>query len=196
MAVPPDESTRPKLTPDEFLGELQKLSETDKSRLLLFAKGRCLACRFEPEDLLHEAITRTLEGVRNCPVGIEIKTYLYNTMRSISHSELKSLGRHGEVSLTIEFDDSESHQLDVPDDNPTPEDEALAGIESARVRNEVFSLFKDDDIAQFILECWTEEMTAEETRDVADMDHVAYASKLRKIWRRLNKQYPRGFYHE
>ena len=194
--MPPDESTKPKLTPDEFLGELQKLSETDKNRLLLYAKNRCLACRFEAEDLLHEAITRTLEGIRNCPVGVGVKTHLYKTMRSISHSELKSLDNHGEDSLTVEFDESESHQRDVQEDCPTPEDEALAGVESARVRGEVFSLFEDDEVAQFVLECWIEDMTAAEIREATDMDHVAYDSKTRKIYRRIRKQYPRGFYHE
>lgn len=194
--MPPDESTKSKLTPDEFWGELQKLSAKDKSKLLLFAKRCCLACRFEAEDLLHEAITRTLEGVRNCPVGVGVQTYLYRTMQSISHSELKSLEKHGEDSLTIEFDKSESHQRDVQADCPTTEDEGLAGIESARVRDEVFSLFEDDEVAQFVLECWIEDMTADEIREATDMDQVAYASKTRKIYRRIRKQYPRGFYHE
>ena len=103
---------------------------------------------------------------------------------------------HGEDSLTVEFDKSESHQRDIQEGCPTPEDEALAIIESARVRDEVFSLFDDDEVAQFVLECWIEDMPAAEIREATDMDEVAYASKTRKIYRRIRKQYPRGFYHE
>jgi RNA polymerase sigma factor (sigma-70 family) len=194
--MPPTDPNDHTLSPEEFLKNLRSLSDTDKNRLMLFAANRCLACRFEAEDLLSEAITRTIEGIRHCPSGLNIVTYLYETMRSIVSSELKSIKRLETFSLTVDDANSNSHQLDIPDKNPSPEQQVISETTAKKIISEVFSMFKDDDIAQFILECWIEDMDPEDIRDTTGLSPTEYNSKLKKIRRRLNKSYPRGFVHE
>src|SRR6266851_4885921 len=87
-------SERSVLTRDEFIAALRALSPAGLLRLEKKARFRALGSGMEANDLLQEAILRTLEeDGRKCPSDVPIPIYLDNAMRSIADGERKKYVR-------------------------------------------------------------------------------------------------------
>ena len=54
-------------------------------------------------------------------------------------------------------------------------------------------LFADDDEAQLILMGEMDELTAEEIREIGEIDATTYASARRRMRRRIDKEFPDGW---
>lgn len=92
-------------TVDEFIIALSALNKTDKKKLLLFGIRYChdysLEC--EGDDLYQEAITRYISGSRKAAKEVDIVISLFNAMKSVGNSMLKSKNQKlRDLSTSIE----------------------------------------------------------------------------------------------
>ena len=73
-------------SPEEALAAIRSLRDSDKSVLLKIAKvyARIRQTRYDHEDLLHEAITRVLEGTRKWPTAVPFMAFMAGVMRAIA----------------------------------------------------------------------------------------------------------------
>lgn len=86
------------LSVDAFRNAVEALSDSDWIRLRLnsIAYGVTGVHGFpvlEPENLLHEAFVRALEGRRRCPENVDVVFFITEVMRSIRSSAFKSVSR-------------------------------------------------------------------------------------------------------
>jgi hypothetical protein len=92
-------------TVDEFIIALTGLSQSDKKKLLLFGMKYCRDYSLECEggDLFQEAITRLLSGSRKVAKEVTLVISLFNAMKSVGNSRLKSKSqRLRDMSTSIE----------------------------------------------------------------------------------------------
>jgi DNA-directed RNA polymerase specialized sigma24 family protein len=90
---------------DEFVIALSTLSQTDKKKLLLFGIKYCRDYSLESEgdDLFQEAITRFISGSRKAAKEVAVLISLFNAMKSVGNSMLKSKNQQlRDVSTSIE----------------------------------------------------------------------------------------------
>ena len=108
---------------DEIVEAIRALTDVDCGRLNLLARwyvkraGGCGLLHITPDDLLQEAFLRALEG-RNCPVHVDVVTFLNGIMRSTMSSELEKI-RHRPRPVVL------SEGEDPPDVTLTPEEYIL-----------------------------------------------------------------------
>lgn len=171
-------------TPDELL-RLRKVSWYYATRHMI-----------EAEDLLQEAIARALDGSRKCPVDISVVKFLAEAMRSIAHGESEKIeNRRATVSL-VSSDDPEGEALDPPDPSPSIEENMINEESAAILHDTILSLFEEGTQARDMVEGMMDDWSAEELREVMDLDKTAYASMRKLIRRRLNKAFPKGWSHD
>jgi DNA-directed RNA polymerase specialized sigma24 family protein len=178
------------LTREEFVQAYTALSEAAQVRLLRNAEVLSFKTNMSGEDLLSEAVLRTIEGERNCPVGTTLTTFLYGAMRSIADAERRSLATEGtQIGLeTLAEDGVEPANLER-----NAEEAIMARQDySARV-TALLDLFAGDDVALLIVMGDLDETPAEELREMAGLDKTGYASVRRRIRRTLAAAYPQGW---
>ena len=171
-------------TPDELL------------RLHKVSWSYALRYRFEAEDLLQEAIARTLDGSRKCPVNISAVKFLAEAMRSIAHGESEKMENRVVIVPLASTDDPEGEVRDPPDPTPSIEQNLINEESAAILHDSILSLFEEGTPARDMVEGMMDDWTTEELREVMGLDQTAYASTRRLIRRRLNKAYPEGWNHD
>ncbi len=182
------------LTTEEIAEAICALSVAQWNKLQKIA--RLYRRSYEAEDLLQEAFTRALSGSRNCPRDINILHFLAETMRSIASDRAKSLRRKPELKfadLNGGNDEGEELEYDPPETKPTAEQHLSSEQDVKKIKESILVIFKDDEIAQIMVEGIMEGMEGEELRNLTDLDKTAFNSKRRLISRRLNKAYPEGW---
>lgn len=175
---------------DEIVEAIRALSDADWVRLRkvanLYARPSITA-----DDLLQEAFARALDG-RRCPRHVDVVRFLAEAMRSIAHGEQEKVAnRLALVSVDAEAD--RETVLAQADPAGSAEEQRLAAEHAHAIRAALFTLFEDDPVARDILEGLMEDLTAEEIRELTDLDATAYASKRKLIRRRIDKHYPEGW---
>jgi len=145
----------------------------------------------EGNDLLQEAILRTLEeNGRKCPSDVPVPIYLDNAMRSIADGERKKYVRERPAG-TVQSDERPEEELlvDPQDPAPSPADTALARIELGEVKDALEQLFADDPKAQAVIMGDSEGWSADEIKDLGNMDDKQYASARKRVRRGLTKKF-------
>ena len=134
----------------------------------------------DPDDLLQEAIYRTLRGSRRWRRSVTIIKHLVRTMESISWEALrakKTQPRTWAKDTVEEIDPGdrphESSVLDV----------ALARDEMAQLE----SRFEHDQEALDVLRCRSIELSPSETCARLSMERSRYNTVNKRIWRKLTK---------
>jgi len=156
--------------PEEARQALASLQDADKSALMKVAKiyARTRQTRYDHDDLLHEAIARTLEGSRKWPIGVPFVAFICGVMRGIAWdwrntavaAEVEELAAGGEGSVS-------------------------AGIDAKKL----IALFADDPIAQQLVIGMMEGARGEELWESTGIKKVDYESKRKKIRRRIEKSW-------
>ena len=153
-------------------------------------------CTLEADDLLQEAIVRALEGSRKCPVNISVVRFLAEAMRSIAHGESEKTENQVVPISLLSADDQESKSLNRPDRSPSIEENVINEESAAILRNSIIALFNEGtperDMVEGIMDGWS----AEELRELLNLDKTVYNSMRRLIRRRLNKAYLKGWSHD
>lgn len=186
-----DSDERVHLTTSEFVAAFRALSPAKQLRLRMKAASYAPGTGMQGDDLFQEAILRTLEegGGRNCPRDVPISVFLDNAMRSIASGEREKYAREAPAEFGNDADDPIAL---VPDDAPSPANTALARIELEQVLTRLQDLFAEDAQAQAVLIGDMEGWTAEEIRDVENMDEKQYATARRRVRRTIAREFGKG----
>lgn len=174
----------PTLSPEEFYERLQVLSIADNLRIRKISGVWAARCGLAPDDLFQEAVTRVLEGSRNCPSHVGVVPFLAQVMRSLSSDENKAKDRAPNLlSLSALLETG----YDPPAPSITPEDQLNVQQSFKQLWGKVCALFHDDEISILILEYQVAGYEAEEIRKDLGIDTTAYDSKRRFIRRRFDR---------
>lgn len=184
-------SERSVLSRDEFIAALRALLPAGLVRLKEKARFRALGSGMEGNDLLQEAILRTLEeDGRKCPSDVPVPIYLDNAMRSIADGERKKYVRERPAGAVHSDEGPEEELLvDPPDAAPSPADTAIARIELGEVLDALEQMFADDPEAQAVIMGDSEGWSADETKDLGNMDDKQYAAARKRVRRGLTKKF-------
>jgi DNA-directed RNA polymerase specialized sigma24 family protein len=178
------------LTREEFIHAYTALSKAAQVKLLRGAEALAFKTNMTGDDLLQEAVLRTIEGERICPNGTTLTTFLFGAMRSIAGSARKSLAREG-ANLNAEVLAGIDTEAPSPDRNP--EEELIAKDDfSARV-TALLDLFADDEQASMVVMGDLDGIAAEELRQMVELDKTGFATVRKRIRRKLADAYPNGW---
>jgi hypothetical protein len=158
-------------SPEEARRALASLHDKDKTALMKVAKiyARTRQTRYDYDDLLHEAITRTLEGSRKWPVDVPFVAFICGVMRGIAW-DWRNTG----------VTEADPEELTTGD-----ESSASAAIDAKKL----IALFADDPVAQQIVIGLMEGARGEDLWESTGLTKVDYESKRKKIRRRIEKQW-------
>lgn len=176
-----------KLDNSAFVAALGALDPADLIRLRKKSAYRAVGTGMEGDDLLNEAIQRTLEeDGRNCPADVPVEVYLDNAMRSIADGEREKYARRMPVG---DGHDEKSAVGKLADGNPSPAHAALDRIEFERVVDRIQEIFADDPQAQAIVIGDMEGWSPEEIKEMEPMDDKQYASARRRVRRAFEREF-------
>jgi hypothetical protein len=164
LAAENDPSTSA-LSRSEVIEAIQALTSAEKIALMKVARLHARKTPFGHDDLLQEAICRLLSGDRVFPRGSSPVALLVGVIRSIAWQ-----WRYEPVETPV----------DVPDPR-CGEALAIASIDAAKI----VAFFADDPIAQKLVIGMMDGTRGEELQRLSGLDKVEYASKRRKIRRRI-----------
>lgn len=148
----------------------------------------------EWRDLLQTALCRAVEEDhvgRNCPVDLDVVTFLSGVMRSISSSALESAMRSARDETYV--DDDQEHAAGLSNTNLNPEELLVRHEEAMTIYRHIMSLFDDDNVAKEILEGISTGYHGDAAGFLAGLDQKTYDTKRRLIRRRIKKAYPDGW---
>lgn len=135
----------------------------------------------EPDDLLQEAIVRTLQGSRRWRRSVTIIKHLVRTMESISWEahRARTARPHAWAEDAVE-------EID-PGDRPADSDESVV-VDVVLAREElaqIESLFEHDQEALEVLRCRSIELSPSETCKKLGIERSRYDTVNKRIWRKL-----------
>lgn len=196
---PPD---REYATAEEIGEAVEGLTEAELGRIQRAAQYALFGTEYtDPQELLGEAVQRTLEGVgvktgRHWPKGVHFVAYLIRTIQSIADGSSDSInqsrtahletmaGREGDSELALAHEgfaspDVVEQAIEVEE---TAERQARAAADSALIE----AHFANDNEIQFLIMGDKDDMTPKDIRAVSGMDQTAYDTARRRFRRGLN----------
>lgn len=165
---------------ESVIFNLKHLSESDASELKRYAAFMALRIHKAvfhagAQDLLHEAIARTMDGRRNQPSGVDFVTHLKGCMRSIAWEYTEDAARERSYSQTAERD---RLTASVSTDD-------LARETLQRIRTHL----KADKVALRVFDRLREGYKAAEIQKLLGIDDRVYQAARKKIYRRVQGLY-------
>ena len=173
-----------------FMAALEELTDADLLRLrkkaALYAPGTGLG----GDDLLQEAILRTLEAEgRNCPEDVPVAVYLGNAMRSIADGERDKYARQSSIPVD-DYDNLPDGAADIH--SLSAEEVVSAQDQLGRTIYRLETLFADDPPALAIVIGDMEEWSATEIKEAESMDDKEYATARRRVRRTIEREFGGG----
>lgn len=176
-----------------FRAALERLTDNDLIRLRKKAHYLALGSGVEGQDLLNEAIRRTLdEDGRNCPSDVPVTVFLANAMRSIADGEREKFDRE---SPSGDPHDEESAVGVVVDPAPPVDSIVQTRQVLLAVMNFIEGKFKDDAHALAVVYGICEEWTIEEVKEMEVMNDKEYDAARKRVRRAIDSQFMRGTRH-
>ena len=184
----PGDVKRTILSSEEFRVAVDSLSQYELLRLYKKAVVYALGTGMSAEDLLHEAILRTLdEDGRNCPADVPIYVYLSNAMKSIASGERKKYTR--EVADGDGTDEMTILGM-APAEVATPEQQTATKIDLENVVGRLQEVFENDPQGEAILIGEIEGWGPTEIKELEPMDDNEYAAARKRVRRRIAQEFP------
>ncbi len=181
---------------DEVESAILAFTDDDLLRLRTISWKYAPRCKLQGDDLLQEAIVRALDGSRKCPANISVVKFLAEAMRSIAHGEREKIENQVVTVSLLGANDRDGEAFDPPDPSPSIEETIVNEEIAAIVHDSILSLFQDGtperDMVEGIIDGWS----ADELRELLNLDKTAYNSMRRLIRRRINKAYPEGWSYD
>ena len=189
-------SQREVLTAAELRSALEGLHSIDLIRLKKKANVLAPGTGMEPNDLLQEAVKRSLEenSGRNCPGNVKPAIFLGNVMKSIaSHAREK---RKREPPINLSKDDEDDPTANVPDPRPSPEEVVIRRLDCEKAHTRIEAMFNEDRKAQAIVIGIMEDWSPHEIREMETMSKKEYEAARKRVRRKLLREAPKGLTHE
>ena len=171
-------------TSQEARTAIEQLQNTDYTKLMLIARSFAIRLRgtvANPEDLLHEAILKTLDGRRRWRRSVSILKHLDRVMESDSSHMAKKRVAHG-TSQLLEGQAEPQARLPGPETRLTAVDEL----------DELLALFTEDKTALELLHLKGNGLSASVIQRELGMGKTQYDTVTKRIRRRLVKHQSEG----
>jgi hypothetical protein len=182
----PVDDAKTSRTRDDVEAAVRSFSIADWSRLHKVAKAFSFKTGWGFEDLLQEAIVRTLQGTRNCPSDVDVMKHFVDTMSSIADGEREKA--HNQLPHVP------TAQPGIEDaEDPTSSDwSAEDNLAYEGGRAEILAMFDDDPVARDMVEGILACFDTEQLKQLTGLEGTAYNTKRTLIRRRLLKLSPKG----
>lgn len=178
---------------DEVRDAISALTAADILRLQRVGSAYGFGIGADGMDLVNEAISRTLSGVRACPRDVPFVVFLSNAMRSIASSERAKVKEEPMLErMTVGLEDRPA-VFDQPSVGRNAEETVLAREDAEARLKTLEQLFADDEEAQLVLMGDLDEMPAADIRAISGWSEQDYASVRRRMRRKLSVAYPDGW---
>jgi hypothetical protein len=183
---------KPIRTRGEIEAAVRAFASAQWARLHYVAKIHAWRTGWTFEELLQEAILRTLAGDRNCPSDVDIIKHLSDSMSSIADGERKKAPNQSPHVPVVQPGAPVADAEDPPAPELSTEEELKGAADQEDIRREVLAIFDDDPVARDIVEGIMANYSADDLKELSGLQGKDYASKRRLIRRRLNKNFPNG----
>ena len=189
MSEPYPEGDVSRLSRDEIENAIKSLTAAEQTAIMKIAMQYANLTPYGADDLVQEALARTLEGRRAWPRGLPATRFFKWVIRSIVSKEWK----RKDVLLDEEVEDiPDGEEQRALGPNPSsaappqgwPEERAILD------KNYIIEIIKaldDDPIAQKILRGMLDGAEGDELQKISGLSQTEYESKRRKIRRRGDK---------
>ena len=150
----------------------------------------------ESDDLLQEAVTRSLEenGGRNCPRNVKVVTFLGNAMRSIASHARKKWVR--EMPVGVNKDDKNEPVVAMSDPASSPEEIVRRQQDCEKIVDRIEGMFARDPQAEAVAIGIMEDWSQKEICEVESMSDKEYATARRRTLRTLRSKFSKGSIYE
>jgi hypothetical protein len=182
----PVDDAKTSRTRDDVEAAVRAFSIADWSRLHKVAKAFSFKTGWGFEDLLQEAIMRTLQGTRNCPSDVDVMKHLVDTMSSIADGERDKA--HNQVPHVPIAQPG----IEDAEDPASPEWSAEDTLAYESGRAEILAMFDDDPVARELVEGILARFDTEQLKELTGLQGTAYNTKRTLVRRRLLKLSPKG----
>ena len=154
--------------------EIARLSPADRVRLMKAAHVLAHGLPEEPEDLVQEALVRTMSGARKCPRRMKIPAFLCGVMRSLASAARK----RGEALRFVPFDE-----------DTMARSAAGPGAENRvrDMRRRLLALFHERSAEHRVVELQLEGLRGARLRESMGYTRTQLATVRRRIRRRLER---------
>ena len=169
-------------SPDEIRAAISSFTDLNWVRVNKAAKYFASRCGREWQELLNEALARSLEGRRNCPRSVAVPTFLGNVIRSIA-SEVDELDGH--APLNEELDALQRSPAGLTDLSK-PSDPAASTMDAQKMYDDIVTTFDGDDTCKMLFEGTVDGIEGQELREFLELSQKDFDSKRRFVRRRLN----------
>jgi DNA-directed RNA polymerase specialized sigma24 family protein len=181
-------STEPRLSTSEVEAIFRSLGPADWRRASVLAAAAAAGLAdWSPEDLLHEAVTKLMEGVRTCPVGVPPTVMLASVMHSIASNE-RERSNNSPVAVGVRVAHVDS---DDEDDDPQPvvHGESVSTpariVEHRELLAAIDDLVKDEEQLRYLVMAWAEGSRGDEACEVLGWDTKTHDAARKRLTRRL-----------
>lgn len=186
-------AAKPLRSREELEAAIRAFTDAQWARLGRVGQRYAWRCRWDPDDLVQEAIARALAAGRNCPVHVDAVKFLAEAIRSIADGEAAKAEIAARQVPIVAPGEAAPGAADVEDERLNAEEHALEAGNLAEMRSAVLALFDDDPVARDLADGVMEEMSKAELCEMLSLGEKSYASKRRFIRRRVDEQWPQGW---
>lgn len=200
---PPD---RVYATAEEIGEAIESLTEAELGRIHRAAQYALFGTEYtDPDELLGEAVQRTLDGVgvpggRHWPKDVHFVAYIIRTMQSIADGSSNSVVQTSTASLEAMAGGEGNAELALAQEgfsSPDVVEQALEVEEAAERQSRaaadaalIEAHFANDDQIQFLIMGDKDDMKAADIRAISGMNQTEYDSARRRFRRGLNTLMP------
>lgn len=173
--------------PDDITEALELLSPTERARLQRIAQSFARIMGIEWEDLYGEALTRALEGRRNCPADVHPIAFIVNVMKGMKSDDFRA-GKRRQNKGFEEISQGDLLELHANDTAPSPEEALIAretDAEWIESYDRLFESFEGDDEIQLILLGMKDGLEGKALREEIGLDETTYNSARRRLRRKV-----------
>jgi DNA-directed RNA polymerase specialized sigma24 family protein len=179
------------LSREEVVERLHSLSPEVVARIIGISRANAYGTGLGAEDLLQEAVVRTLNESRKWPADVNVDAYLTQVIRSIASHRREKLEKSPEV-LEVDVVNSDGgvegvRSLDqmLMDESNTPCHE----VSAEQLIHSIHQQFADDEAVLSVMRTQIEGWSREEGCERTGLTSREYDAALKRLRRGLDRQY-------
>lgn len=168
----------------EVESAIAELENHDVLKLRLYAGANLVFNdrEFSEDDLINEAVSRTLSGNRQWNQKLTIVQHLIGSMRSIANGQRRKKGSHAELlSEDLSYDDK---QIQLESESEHCIDNATVNDSQTAIKT-IFATFEKDSDSTKILNALLNDEKRSETISKTSMSENRYGAARKRITRKV-----------